>query len=113
MIIIRLLEIIGLGLKAMWICLSGLQLRTDATYVLRGGTNIQKDDENEILWNAGATCRFLKKKTAELSAYWSDILSDKKNYIRTATSDGFYEYRSQQIRGYFIVSFKYNFRTMM
>lgn len=91
----------------------GLQLRTDATYVLRGGTNIQKDDENEILWNAGATCRFLKKKTAELSAYWSDILSDKKNYIRTATSDGFYEYRSQQIRGYFIVSFKYNFRTMM
>jgi len=91
----------------------GLQLRTDATYEFRGGTNIQKDDENEVLWNAGATYRFLKNKTAELSAYWSDILSDKKNYTRTVTSDGFYEYRSQQIRGYFIVSFKYNFRTMM
>ena len=102
-----------LGLESYVDLPFGLQLRTDATYELRGGTNIQKDDKNEILWNAGATYSFLKKKTAELSAYWSDILSDKKNYTRSVTSDGFYEYRSQQIRGYFIVSFKYNFRTMM
>ena len=27
-----------------------------------------------------------------------------------ATSDGFYEYRTQEIKGYFIVTFKYNFR---
>jgi hypothetical protein len=30
-----------------------------------------------------------------------------------ATSDGFYEYRTQEIKGYFIVTFKYNFRLMM
>ena len=30
-----------------------------------------------------------------------------------ATSDGFYEYRTQEIEGYFIVTFKYNFRLMM
>ena len=52
----------------------GLQLRTDATYNLRSGTNIQKGEDDEILWNAGATWRFLKKKEAELSAYWADIL---------------------------------------
>ncbi len=91
----------------------GLQLRTDATYNLRSGTNIQKGEDDEILWNAGATWRFLKKKEAELSAYWADILGKKKSYGRMATSDGFYEYRTQEIKGYFIVTFKYNFRLMM
>lgn len=91
----------------------GLQLRTDAAYNLRSGTNINKGEDNEILWNAGATWRFLKKKEAELSAYWADILGKKKSFARMATSDGFYEYRTQEIKGYFIVTFKYNFRLMM
>lgn len=91
----------------------GLQLRTEAAYNLRSGTNIQKGEDNELLWNAGATWRFLKKKEAELSAYWQDILGKKKSYGSMATSDGFYEYRTQEIKGYFIVTFKYNFRLMM
>lgn len=91
----------------------GLQLRTDAAYMLRSGTNIQKGEEDEMVWNATATWRFLKEKKAELSAHWSDILGKRKSYGRTATSDGFYEYRTQEIKGYFIVTFKYNFRLMM
>ena len=91
----------------------GLQLRTDAAYLLRSGTNIKKGEDNEIVWNATATWRFLKEKKAELSAHWSDILGKRKSYGRTATSDGFYEYRTQEIKGYFIVTFKYNFRLMM
>ena len=55
----------------------------------------------------------LEKKEAELSAYWVDILGKRKSYNRMATSDGFYEYRTQEIKGYFIVTFKYNFRLMM
>ena len=31
-----------------------------------------------MLWNASATWRFLKKKEAELSAYWVDILERGK-----------------------------------
>ena len=67
----------------------------------------------QLRTNASATWRFLKKKEAELSAYWVDILGKRKSYNRMATSDGFYEYRTQEIKGYFIVTFKYNFRLMM
>ena len=91
----------------------GLQVRTDAAYMLRSGTNIQKGEEDELVWNATATWRFLKERKAELSAHWSDILGKRKSYGRTVTSDGFYEYRTQEIKGYFIVTFKYNFRLMM
>ena len=82
-------------------------------YTFRNGTNIRKGEDDEILWNASATWRFLKKKEAELSAHWVDILGKRKSYNRMATSDGFYEYRTQEIKGYFIVTFKYNFRLMM
>ena len=91
----------------------GIQLRTDGAYTFRNGTNIRKGEDDEILWNASATWRFLKKKEAELSAHWVDILGKRKSYNRMATSDGFYEYRTQEIKGYFIVTFKYNFRLMM
>ena len=91
----------------------GIQLRTDGAYTFRNGTNIRKGEDDEMLWNASATWRFLKKKEAELSAYWVDILGKRKSYNRMATSDGFYEYRTQEIKGYFIVTFKYNFRLMM
>ncbi len=91
----------------------GLQLRTDATYSFRNGTNIRKGEDDELLWNASAIWKFLEKKKAELSAHWIDILGKKKSYGRMTTSDGFYEFRSQEIKGYFIVTFKYNFRLMM
>ena len=91
----------------------GLQLRTDGAYSFRNGTNIRKGEDDQMLWNASASWRFLKKKEAELSAYWADILGKRKSFGRTTTSDGFYEFRNQEIKGYFIVTFKYNFRLMM
>lgn len=86
----------------------GVQLRTDASYMLRNGTNISKGDD-QFIWNAGVTWRFMKKKQAELSAFWSDILSRKKDYNRSITADGFYERRTMQIGSYFIISFRYSF----
>lgn len=91
----------------------GLQVRTDAHYTLRSGTNVQKEEKDEILWNAGATWRFLKEKQAELSVFWADILGDENGYSRSSTADGFFEVRGQQVRGYFLCSFKYNFRLML
>ena len=32
-----------------------------------------KGEDDEMLWNASATWRFLKRKKQELSAYWVDI----------------------------------------
>lgn len=91
----------------------GLQLRTDGAYSFRNGTNIRKGEDDQMLWNASASWRFLKKKEAELSAYWADILGKRKSFGRTTSSDGFYEFRNQEIKEYFIVTFKYNFRLMM
>lgn len=83
------------------------QLRNYVIYSFRNGTNISKGDD-QFIWNTGITWRFMKKKKGELSAYWSDILSKKKDYNRNVTADGFYERRSEQIGSYFIVSFKYS-----
>ena len=88
-------------------------IRPVGAYSFRNGTNIRKGEDDQMLWNASASWRFLKKKEAELSAYWADILGKRKSFGRTTSSDGFYEFRNQEIKGYFIVTFKYNFRLMM
>lgn len=86
-----------------------IQLKTDANYSFRNGTNITKGEDDQLVWNAGVTWRFLKKKQAELSANWVDILSQQKNYYRSTMADGFYENHTQQIGSYFIISMKYRF----
>lgn len=40
----------------------GLQLRTDGAYSFRNGTNIRKGEDDQMLWNASASWRFLKRK---------------------------------------------------
>ena len=87
----------------------GFQVKSDAAYSFRNGTNIRKREDDQVVWNLGASWRFLKKKQAELSFYWSDILSDKKNYYRNVTATGLTESRTSQIGSYFIISFKYRF----
>lgn len=86
--------------------------KTDANYRFRNGTGISGDDENEILWNMKLSWKFLKEKQAELSVYWADILSQRKNLSRSATSTGFYEYYERQLKGYFMVSLKYELNNM-
>lgn len=85
----------------------GIQVKSDATYSFRNGTNIRKGEDDQVVWNLGASWRFLKKKQAELSFYWSDLLSDKKNYYRNVTATSLTESRISQIGSYFIISFKY------
>lgn len=97
----------GLGLNAFAELPGGLQLKTDADYSFRNGTNITPGEDDQFVWNAGLTWRFLKKKKAELSFYWADIFSKRKSYSRSTTDTGFYERHSRQIGSYFMVSFKY------
>lgn len=85
----------------------GIQLKTNASYSFRNGTNIRSHADDESLWNMEASWRFLKKK-AEISFRWNDILSDKKSYYRNITSNGLSESYSQQIGSYFLVAFKYH-----
>lgn len=89
-----------------------IQFRTDIAYSFRNGTNLQNNDNSEIMWNMGFLWRFLSKKQTELSLYWSDILNERKAYERNTDSNSFYESYTRQIQGYVMVSLKYNFRLM-
>lgn len=97
------------GLNAFGDLPGNVQLRTNANYTFRNGTNIVRGEDNQLVWNASVTWRFLKKKQAELSANWVDILSEQKNYYRGSSAGGFYERHTQQIGSYFIISMKYRF----
>lgn len=97
------------GLKAFADLPGSIQLRTNAIYSFRNGTNITKGEDDQLVWNANITWRFMKKKQAELSANWVDILSQQKSYYRASSAGGFSERHTQQIGSYFIVSVKYRF----
>ena len=86
--------------------------QTDANYRFRNGTGISGNDDNEILWNIKLSWKFLKEKRAELSLYWADILNQRKSLSRSAGATGFYEYYEQQLRGYVMVSLKYELNSM-
>ncbi len=86
-----------------------IRIDTDANYHIRNGTGINGNDNNEILWNIRLAWKFLKEKRAELSLYWADILNQKKSYYRYASATRFSEIYSEQLRGYFMVSMKYQF----
>ena len=101
------------GLNAYADLPGGIQLRSDAAYSFRNGTNIRKGADNQVVWNVRLTWRFLKQKKAELSFYWSDILSQKKNFTRSVSSAGLSERHTQQIGSYFIATFKYRFNRQL
>jgi len=89
--------------------LDGMQIYTNIGYSFLNGTNLSTKENSEFLWNLGFTWHLLKKKPLEVSCYWSDILQQKKNYVRNATANSFYEYYTKQIHGYILLSLKYNF----
>lgn len=98
-----------LGVNAYADLPGGIQLRSDVDYSFRNGTNITPGEDDQVVWNASFSWRFLKQKKAELSFYWADILSQKKNFTRSVSSSGLSERHTQQIGSWFMLSFKYRF----
>lgn len=86
-----------------------IQLRSNVAYTYRSGSYMTADLNKQAIWNIAASWRFLKKRQAELSVEWHDILNDTKNYTRNVTADALMERYTPQIGSYFIVSFKYRF----
>ncbi|MFK2809656.1 outer membrane beta-barrel protein [Bacteroides fragilis] len=101
------------GLNAYADLPGGIQLRSDIDYSFRNGTNITPGEDDQVVWNASLSWRFLKQKKAELSFYWADILSQKKNFTRSVSSSGLSERHTQQIGSWFMLSFKYRFNKQL
>ena len=102
-----------LGVNAYADLPRGIQLRSDVDYSFRNGTNITPGEDDQVVWNASLSWRFLKQKKAELSFYWADILSQKKNFTRSVSSSGLSERHTQQIGSWFMLSFKYRFNKQL
>lgn len=102
-----------LGVNAYADLPGGIQLRSDVNYSFRNGTNITPGEDDQVVWNASLSWRFLKQKKAELSFYWADILSQKKNFTRSVSSSGLSERHTQQIGSWFMLSFKYRFNKQL
>lgn len=102
-----------LGVNAYADLPGGIQLRSDVDYSFRNGTNITPGDDDQVVWNASLSWRFLGQKKAELSFYWADILSQKKNFTRSVSSSGLSERHTQQIGSWFMLSFKYRFNKQL
>ena len=102
-----------LGVNAYADLPGGIQLRSDVDYSFRNGTNITPGEDDQVVWNAFLSWRFLKQKKAELSFYWADILSQKKNFTRSVSSSGLSERHTQQIGSWFMLSFKYRFNKQL
>ena len=102
-----------LGVNANADLPGGIQLRSDVDYSFRNGTNITPGEDDQVVWNASLSWRFLKQKKAELSFYWADILSQKKNFTRSVSSSGLSERHTQQIGSWFMLSFKYRFNKQL
>ena len=102
-----------LGVNAYADLPGGIQLRSDVDYSFRNGTNITPSEDDQVVWNASLSWRFLKQKKAELSFYWADILSQKKNFTRSVSSSGLSERHTQQIGSWFMLSFKYRFNKQL
>ena len=102
-----------LGVNAYADLPGGIQLRSDVDYSFRNGTNITPGEDDQVVWNASLSWRFLKQKKAELSFYWADILSQKKNFTRSVSFSGLSERHTQQIGSWFMLSFKYRFNKQL
>lgn len=102
-----------LGVNAYADLPGGIQLRSDVDYSFRNGTNITPGEDDQVVWNASLSWRFLKQKKAEPSFYWADILSQKKNFTRSVSSSGLSERHTQQIGSWFMLSFKYRFNKQL
>lgn len=102
-----------LGVNAYADLPGGIQLRSDVDYSFRNRTNITPGEDDQVVWNASLSWRFLKQKKAELSFYWADILSQKKNFTRSVSSSGLSERHTQQIGSWFMLSFKYRFNKQL
>ena len=101
------------GLTAYAVFPGNIRLKSETTHTFRNGTNINRSEDKEVVWNLHLSWSFLKYKKAEFSVYWADILSQKKSYSRNVTSHGLSERYTQQIGSYFIVSFKYRFNRQL
>lgn len=68
--------------------------------------------ESRFLWNAGLTYLMLKGDRGMLKLSVYDILNQNNSFSRTSVQNYIYDYRSNILQRYFLLTFTYNIRTM-
>lgn len=85
-----------------------VQLKSDISFSFRNGTNINRGEDDQLLWNLEASWCFLKRN-AEIKIEWRDILSNSKDFRRNVSATSVSETYSRVIGSYFLATFRYTF----
>lgn len=98
-----------IGLNGVIDILKNLQLDSNYYYLHRYGDNVDASLKSEMLWDINVIYKPLKKQNLILTFSWIDILSQRKNVVLSSTADKFYEYKTNQIPTFILLSLKYDF----
>lgn len=98
-----------IGLNGVIDILKNLQLDSNYYYLHRYGNKVDASLKSEMLWDINVIYKPLKKQNLILTFSWIDILSQRKNVVLSSTADKFYEYKTNQIPTFIILSLKYDF----
>ena len=96
--------------NALWYTPVGLVLSSDLTYsATRGYT--AGFDENQWMWNASISYRFLPGDAATIALKVYDLLHQKSDISRTVTAGYIDDTRYNALTRYFMLTFTYKFNT--
>lgn len=98
-----------IGLNGVIDILKNLQLDSNYYYLHRYGDNVDASLKSEMLWDINVIYKPLEKQNLILTFSWIDILSQRKNVVLSSTADKFYEYKTNQIPTFILLSLKYDF----
>lgn len=86
-----------------------LQFNSNFSYLYRYGDNIDTSLKSEILWNIDLIYKPFKKGNLIFTFSWIDIFSQRKNFVINSTAEKKYEYKTNQVPTFILLSLKYSF----
>ena len=88
---------------------NGLAFSTNISMSSRRGYSSAAMNTNELIWNAQASYRFLKRRQATISLQAYDILNKRSNISRSISAMSRTDSESNAVYSYFMVHFIYRF----
>ena len=86
---------------------NGIGFSTDIGMISRRGYSSAEMNTNELIWNAQASYRFLKRRNATVTLRAYDILNQRSNIRRNISATGRSDSESNSINSYVMVHFIY------
>ena len=87
----------------------GLSISTDINQNSRRGYSDEAMNTNQWIWNAQASYSFLKRREAQITLRWNDILSQRDMVNRNISATSRTDSDSDRVTSYVMLTFTYRF----